>query len=365
MERLGWDIWEYFSSEIDPYAIKITTKNYPDIIHVGSVTGLKYEEGALFHNQDNDPMKNGGSYIVDIDILIGWSPCQDLSAAKANGKGLDGEKSSLFFEYARILQEVKPKYFLLENVASMKKVDRDIITGIMGVEPTLINSALVSAQNRKRLYWAGVRNEDGTYSKLDIPQPEDRNIFLRDILEDIPMDDPSWKPLDDKYVQKLKENKNCFYETNSIWKLRQGYEMFKVDWKTYWLTVWHTGNTRIIKKKAYALTATYPWACPRDYIEKSSREIVMGMALRNRWEWKAPEFNGQEKANSLTTVQTDSLIADPNTYFWRKLTPIECERLQTLPDNYTNHVSATRRYKAIGNGWTVDVIAHILSFCNF
>ncbi len=87
------------------------------------------------------------------------------------------------------------------------------------------------------------------------------------------------------------------------------------------------------------------------------------MALRNRGEGKLPEFNGSEKANSLTTVQTDSVISDG--YYWRKLTPVECERLQTLPDNYTNHVSATRRYKAIGNGWTVDVIAHILSFANF
>jgi site-specific DNA-cytosine methylase len=180
--------------------------------------------------------------------------------------------------------------------------------------------------------------------------------------------------------------------------MRQWYEMYKEDGKTYGITVAHARNTRIIKKKAYALTATYPRACPRDYIEKSSREIViwqfrrtelrihsdqektctltanmgtggnnvpiiMGMALRNRGEWKAPELNGQEKANSLTTVQTDSVISDG--YFWRKLTCIECERLQTLPDNFSAGVSNSRRYKAIGNGWTVDVIAHILSFCNF
>lgn len=165
---------------------------------------------------------------VKIDLLIGGSPCQDLSAAKSDGKGLAGEKSGLFFEYVRILQDVKPKYFLLENVASMKKADRDEITRIMGVEPILINSALVSAQNRKRLYWTNIPG---------ITQPEDKEILLKDILEDIQAEDQQWRKLDDKYI------------TDPV-KL-------------------------LLKEKAYALTATYPGACPRDYIEKASRQLII------------------------------------------------------------------------------------------
>lgn len=177
MERLGWQIGNYYSAEIDEYAMKITSSNYPEIIHIGSVTEVKVTKW--------------------LDLLIGGSPCQDLSTAKANGQGLAGEKSGLFFEYVRVLEEarkINPDiYFLLENVASMKKADRDEITRIMGVEPILINSALVSAQNRKRLYWTNIPG---------VQQPEDREIYLRDILEDIPMTDPSWKPLDEKYIQK-------------------------------------------------------------------------------------------------------------------------------------------------------------------
>jgi DNA (cytosine-5)-methyltransferase 3A len=178
---------------------------------------------------------------TELDLLIGGSPCQDLSAAKADGKGLAGEKSGLFFEYVRILEEIKAEnpdiQFLLENVASMKKADRDEITRIMGVEPILINSALVSAQNRKRLYWTNIPG---------ITQPEDKEIFLRDIIDEIPIEDPSWKQLDEKYIQTLKENKNCLYETNSSGKMRQGYEMFKEDGKTYGITVGHARNTRIL-----------------------------------------------------------------------------------------------------------------------
>lgn len=141
----------------------------------------------------NIEVENDNSYTVH---NVAVHNCQDLSIAKAGGKGLEGDKSSLFYEYVRILQEAKPKYFLLENVASMKKADKDKITEIMGVEPILINSALVSAQNRRRLYWTNIPG---------ITQPEDRKIFLRDILEDIPFDDPRWKELDEKYILKMSE----------------------------------------------------------------------------------------------------------------------------------------------------------------
>lgn len=127
MDRLGWNIEKYYSSEVDEYAIEISTKNWPDIIHLGSVTELYYKEktGGLYYWQ------GGSTFAGHIDVLIGGSPCQDLSGANLNGKGLKGTKSSLFFEYSRLLQETKPKYFLFENVASMKKDDKDEITATL------------------------------------------------------------------------------------------------------------------------------------------------------------------------------------------------------------------------------------------
>lgn len=398
LDRIGVKIGEYYSAEIDPYAIQITKGNYPDIVHVGSVTDVSYRRNKILRGGRLHWKAPDGDMIAQttIDLLIGGSPCQDLSIAKGNGKGLDGEKSGLFYEYVRILKEARPKYYLLENVASMKQKDKETITEVLRkiypeTEVHLINSALVSAQNRKRLYWTNIPN---------ITAPEDLGITLRDILEDIPMTDPTWKPLDEKYL---------------------------------------TEETKLkLKEKAYAITATYTGACPRDYLERSQRQLVvgqfrrtslrvhadqdksctltsnmgtggnnvpifLGLAHRNRGEGKQPECNLTQKANSLTTVQSDSeilgiyqiphghndgglvqdgekaptitgsgryesnnkLVAEKEMeFFWRKLTPIECERLQTLPDGYTDHVSATRRYKAIGNGWTVDVISHILSFAN-
>lgn len=164
LERLGIPVSEYYASEIDKYAISVSKMNHPHIIHVGDVKNV---HGA--HH---------------IDLLIGGSPCQDLSIAKANRKGLDGERSSLFWEYVRILREVKPKYFILENVASMRASDRDIISEALGVQPVMINAALVSAQQRKRYFWVGKLDEFGTYKQVEIPQPEDRGIYLKDILLD-------------------------------------------------------------------------------------------------------------------------------------------------------------------------------------
>lgn len=152
LERAWIQVDKYFASEVDKYAIEIAKKNYPDTIHIGSVTDVHYYQGEL-QFPDNIDERAVFAYAYPIDMIIWWSPCQDLSIAKKDWKGLQGEKSSLFFEYVRLLKEVKPKYFLLENVASMKKGDRDKITEILWVEPIMINSALLSAQNRKRLYW--------------------------------------------------------------------------------------------------------------------------------------------------------------------------------------------------------------------
>lgn len=157
LQRANIPIENYYAYEIDKYAIQVSKKRFPQIQHFGNVVGADFQAHK------------------DIDLLIGGSPCQDLSVAKQNRKGLDGKRSGLFWEYARALKEVKPKYFLLENVASMSKVDKAIITEALGVEPILTNSALVSAQNRRRLYWTNIPN---------ISQPKDKGLKLADVLED-------------------------------------------------------------------------------------------------------------------------------------------------------------------------------------
>jgi DNA (cytosine-5)-methyltransferase 3A len=322
LEKNKFSVKEYYASEIDLPAIKISLKNFPDIKHVG---------GVQTFNKFNFPHLFDGS----VDLLIGGSPCQDLSIAKKNRKGLDGERSGLFWEYVRILREMKPKYFILENVNSMPKDAKDLITKTLGVEPIMINAALVSAQNRKRLFWTNIPS---------LSLPEDREIYLKDILEkDVPFD---------KYGVELKKSNTIrtsgrgsgvddkhnwdTIRIASINKGGQGDRIYSPDGKSVALSA--NGGGRGAKTGLYAIP----------------------VALRNRGKGKRPEYNGTSKANAMTTVQTDSMV-EVNTQI-RRLTPIECERLQGLPDNYTDGVSQTQRYKSCGNAFNVDVITHILSF---
>jgi DNA-cytosine methyltransferase len=279
LERAGFKDIEYYASEIDKYAIQISNKNYPDIKQVGSVVDLKW----------------GGEVI---DLLIGGSPCQDLSIAKAGRKGLGGERSGLFYEYVRILNEVKPKYFILENVASMSKESKDKISKIMGVEPIMINASLVSAQNRKRLFWTNIPN---------VTQPEDKGILLKDILE--------------------------------------------------------SGDTD--RLKSYCIDANY-WkgASLEHYLQKGVRQLVFSSKkrrttvkiLNDKSETLTSSYRGVPDGDGRMGVIIDDKV--------RKLTPTECERLQGLPDNYTEGVSNTQRYKTLGNAFNVDVVAHILKHIN-
>ena len=361
LERAGIQVDKYFASEVDKYAIQIAKKNHPDTIHIGSVTDVLYCDWTIYWSDLSMMHKD-----ANIDMIIWWSPCQDLSIAKKDGKWLQWEKSSLFFEYVRILKEVKPKYFLLENVASMKKADKEEITRVLtevypDVQCYLINSALLAAQNRKRLYWTNIQW---------VEQPEDRGILLKDILEET---------IDEKFILNNEQVEKM--------KLIKWSKTF-FSWKKEWSIEFPMSTDR---KSLTVLTS-------ESGLNRSTNCIqVSWVALRNSWEWKKPEFNGTEKANSMTTVQTDSMVFVANqfnnriftdktgtlwTWMWRtakqwlaiykdeisekwfirKLTPIECERLQTLPDNYTEWVSNTQRYKAIGNWWTVDVISHIFSY---
>jgi DNA-cytosine methyltransferase len=255
LDRAGIKYDKYFASEIDPYAIQVAMKNYPDTIQLGSVTDVF--------------AKN----LQKIDLLIGGSPCQGFSFA---GKQLNfnDPRSALFFEYVRLLKECKPKYFLLENVR-MKKQHQDVITEHLCVEPILINSSLVSAQNRPRLYWSNIP---------DITQPNDKGLILADILE---------QEVDDKYYLSAEA-------IDYMGRLRNG---------------------------------------------------------KQRWEYHKNPVDG--KAACLTANMYKGVPYGVIKEFTRRLTPVECERLQTVPDNYTEGVSTTQRYKMLGNGWTVDVITHI------
>lgn len=270
LSRAGIKYNRYFASEIDKNSIKITQKNYPDTIQVGDVTELK------------------GHQLDKIDLLIGGSPCQNLSITVINNikhnQGLQGEKSSVFYEYIRLMHETKPKYFLFENVESMKDKDKDIITKALGVDPIMINSALVSAQERKRYYWTNIPN---------INQPQDRGLLLKDIVE-------SAEDIPEKY----------WYKQDFT---------YHGDNKKPVATLHVKGHD--ILKRIYGLHQKSPTltACRGGYKQKK-------------------------------------VLQDGKP---RKLTPLEYERLQTVPEGYTEGVADSHRYNMLGDGWTVDVVAHI------
>ena len=326
-DRAGIKVKHYFASEVDKYAIQVSDKNYPDIHRLGDVRNVS------------------SNYIKGFHLVIGGSPCQDLSIAKKERKGLQGERSSLFYEFVRVVKEQLPKYFILENVNSMSKEAKEIISHeLFDIEPVMINASLVSAQNRKRLFWVGVRDTSllsgVTYRRVEISQPEDRGILLRDILESGEVDRVKSYAIDANY------HKGANWEQYQTKKRRQlvrigylnsgaqGDRIYSPDGKSVSLSA--NGGGRGAKTGLYAVP----------------------VALRNRGEGKRPEYNNTEKANALTTVQTDSMVQEDIVI--RKLTPIECERLQGLPDNYTEGISNTQRYKCLGNAFNVDVVAHIL-----
>lgn len=251
LDRANITVDAYYASEIDEDAIKIAKYNYPDIIHLGDVRGVR------------------GTQLPKIDLLIGGSPCQGFSKI-GEGLNFNDPRSKLFFEFVRLLKETKPTYFMLENVL-MKKESKDIITEYLGVEPIVIDSALVSAQRRKRLYWTNIPN---------IVQPEDKGVLFKDIL-----DEEEWRELPSFVSGKF-------------------------------------GNKERIDDLNYILN---------------------------------------QKSNTLTTKRshTAQYLLNEDRTKCRLMTRREWERLQTLPEGYTDVVSVTNACHAIGNGWTIDVVAHI------
>jgi DNA-cytosine methyltransferase len=283
--KAGIDVKEYYACEIDKNAIKVSQSRHPDILRpVNDVRELK------------------ASMLPEIDLLIGGSPCQDLSIAKKDRKGLSGDRSGLFWEYVRILKEVKPKFFILENVASMPKADKDLITETMGVEPVMFNASLVSAQTRKRLFWTNIKFE----------LPIDRGIVLKDILQ-------ADAEVDERMVTK--------------------------------------------EGKAYTLTASYNGAVAKNSIERKQRTMVRVGHIGNSDAQANRVYSPDGKSPTLS-ANGGGLGAKTGLYDIegkiRKLTPIECERLQGLPDDYTTGISKTQRYKCLGNAFNVEVVATIL-----
>ena len=327
LERAGISVEKYYASEIDKYALQIAQKNYPDIIQVGDITKWQYWDKCRFCKEktttsrvyyiDKEFKEYYAGYDLcnncgrdtkkwincnDIDLIIGGFPRQDLSISKRNREGLKGKRSGLFWHMVDIVRFIKPKYFMFENVASMPKKDKAIITETLwGIEPVMIDATLVSAQRRRRLFWVG-RLEGDKYVKVDVPLPKDRGIYLKDILED----NPDIAPIKSKAIRVggrgsgINDRHN--WDTIRIGYLNKGGQADRIY---------------SIEGKSVCLSA-----------------------------------NGGGRGAKTGLYAVDEII--------RKLTPIECERLQGLPDSYTEGISNTQRYKCLGNAFNVDVVAHIL-----
>jgi DNA-cytosine methyltransferase len=356
LERCGFTVKNYWASEIDKYAMTVAKANWPDMVHIGDVRDVIWPE--MF---DGEP----------IDLLIGGSPCQGFSWA---GKRLNFEdpRSKLFFEFVRVLREAKPKWFLLENV-NMKQEFQDIISEQLGVKPIRINSNIVSAQNRDRLYWTNIPMSS---------MPENKRIVLKDILEDGYTDRDKSHCLDANYFKggNLKsyfekrrrqlvfdldenQNKSGMILAGEADLKGHGYNrrVYSTDGKSPTLAASSGGN---LEPKVLYPASIVGRRLNEDGVRKDNdKDVPITQCL---------EVHENDKSRCLSTVEKDVLLSPlpegryPDAYneemrlMWRKLTPIECERLQTVPDNYTAHVSNTQRYRMLGNGWTVDVICHLL-----
>ena len=344
LDRAGIPVSEYHAFEIDKYAIQIAQKNYPGIVQHGDVFDGNF------------------SKFKDFDLLLGGSPCTYWSIAK-KGREItpDGIGGRLFMQYVRALKESGCRYFLYENNYSIHKNIKAFISEQLGVEPIMINSALCSAQSRKRCYWTNIPN---------VTQPEDKGILLKDVLE---------------------SGVDLNAETNG--KSRT----IKAQYS-------HTSLANAVRCDNLGATMVAE-PLNQGYVTGIAKQVLGRKANADGTYTRVFEANKEQKANCFTRTMSRNLVAQPirigqigkggqaeqiysvrgksvslkangggggaqtgiykidlpdGDYIIRKLTPVEAERLQTLPDNYTEGISNTQRYKCIGNGWTVDVISHIL-----
>jgi DNA (cytosine-5)-methyltransferase 3A len=366
LERAGIKIDKYYASEVDKYAIKVSEKNYPNIIRVGDVA--KWREWDIDWSS--------------IGFLIGGSPCQGFSFA---GKQLnfDDPRSKLFFVYAEILEHIKSinpsVIFLLENVR-MKKEYQDVISGYLGVDPIMIDSNLVSAQNRKRFYWTNIP---------DVAQPKDKGIMLKDITHEITDIDSiiseSWvKWFKDNAEFQLNKKYSSLNPDKAITMTARQYSSWNGNFVMESLAEYivpFDKTLQILDKEVEKGKVGYfrqdSQANRVYYIHNKTVTLCgeagggaakMGQYLfgcitpdRVNKRQNGQRFSEGNKFYTLTAQDKHGILIEG---YIRKLTPIECERLQTLEDRYTDGISNAQRYKCLGNGWTVDVISHILSFIN-
>jgi DNA-cytosine methyltransferase len=303
LKRADIKVDRYFASEIDPYAIRITMKNFPNTIQLGDINNWK---------EWNLPK---------IDLIIGGSPCQGFSRA-GEGLNFNDPRSKLLFTFVDILKEYNPDFFLLENV-KMKQEWIDVITKLVKVNPIEINSSLLSAQNRKRLYWTNIK---------DIDPPQDNHTYLKDIV------------LEDVFGIAIHNIYGGFDE--------QVVRVFE-DKSPTLRTPAGGGHIPSFVKKDLLLS--------KKALEYMDREVKDG---RSHWDFK--HYSSVEDPKSSAVVANFFKGVPYNVFIdWdciRKFHPIECERLQTFPDNYTEGISNTQRYKTLGNSWTVDIVSHIFRF---
>jgi len=334
LKKLGVPVKNYFASEIDKFAIKVAKANFPDMVHLGDVQNVKTSGQHLLDEFDCGHK---------IDLLIGGSPCQGFSFA---GKQLnfDDPRSQLFFEYIRLLKALKPKYFMLENV-KMSKQSQQIITDYLGVEPIEINSNLVSAQNRRRLYWTNIP-VDGL--------PEDKGVVLADILEDGYTDRDKSYCLDASYYKGGGASNVRLYFEKSRRQIVFGSGMNVVGTATDIKGRESIRRVYGVDGKAPTLLATTGGNTQPKIAQAKILQRARGF---NKGGLKA--LDGKTPTISTSAWEHNNHLTLDEGTTWRKLTPVECERLQTVPDGYTNHVSNTQRYKMLGNGWTVDVVKHL------
>jgi DNA-cytosine methyltransferase len=400
LERAGIEVDNYFASEIDKYAIQVTMANYPNTKQLGSVVNVN------------------GFDLPKIDLLIGGSPCQSFSFAgkrkgmstkceteiltlehylelKADGYEFEGQ-SYLFWEFMRLLNECKPKYFLLENVEMGEKWEK-VLSKAIGVNGIHINSALLSAQNRKRIYWTNIGMQPGgLFGDLVsmIKQPKDKGILLKNILE---------SEVNEKYF--LKETSFIFdrIKTNhqftpNIPNKNEKSNCLKIGGKGVddLVKIDRQGNVKNNQDKASSLSVgghghgnhsdmdlivhnTMPRSSTTGkggtghLSRKDGKTYCLDTGNTNAVEILGCDYRKDEGFRFRDNGKSTTLMARAREDVYgtglvktqsniRRLTPLECERLQTVKDNYTNHVSDSQRYKMLGNGWTVDVIAHIFSY---
>ena len=361
LQHAGIEINKYYASEIDEYAMQVSERNYPDIIRLGDVQDWK--------RWDID--------WSSIDLLIGGSPCQGFSFA---GKQLNFEdkRSKLFFEYVDILNHLKainPDIkFLLENV-KMKKEYQDVMSSYPGVQPVIIDSALVSAQRRKRLYWTNI---------TDVEQPEDKSIMLKDIVHetadlDMAMSE-SWckwfKERADRLISKsyvavspekaltmtarqyLNWNGNFVFECLEKYRVPFSKTLQIIEKEVEKGKVGYFKSDSQGNKVYYINDKSVTLCSDAGGLGGKTGLYLFGYITPDRVEKRqnGQRFNDSQKFYTLMATDKHGVLIEG---YIRKLTPIECERLQTLPDNYTEGVSDNQRYKMLGNAWTADVIVHI------